>query len=133
MKKSKKHLIIFKIILFIFAIEPFIIYVIKQNNYRSTIDMSLFIIIEYINISLFILSLAFAKKSIHYVLVIIVICYLIISMFIPIYKESHMLPNSHAQDGYYVASGGVEYIIRNIYGIDITNIIDNIKKIGINI
>lgn len=121
MKKINKYNIL-KIIFLIASILPlgvFIIINIIMNDvyyYKST-NYILCIIIEMINT--IILCILIAKEKISKKILILIICYLIVSLLIPVYSTNKIYRKNTTQFPTSI-SACVEIVRRNLYGIDIT-------------
>ncbi len=121
MKKINKYNIL-KIIFLIASILPlgvFIIINIIMNDvyyYKST-NYILCIIIEMINT--IILCILIVKGKISKKILILIICYLIVSLLIPVYSTNKIYRKNTTQFPTSV-SACVEIVCRNLYGIDIT-------------
>ena len=121
MKKINKYNIL-KIIFLIASILPlgvFIIINIIMNDvyyYKST-NYILCIMIEMINT--IILCILIVKEKISKKILILIICYLIVSLLIPVYSTNKIYRKNTTQFPTPV-SACVEIVRRNLYGIDIT-------------
>lgn len=121
MKKINKYNIL-KIIFLIASILPlgvFIIINIIMNDvyyYKST-NYILCIMIEMINT--IILCILIAKEKISKKILILIICYLIVSLLIPVYSTNKIYRKNTTQFPTSI-SACVEIVRRNLYGIDIT-------------
>lgn len=121
MKKINKYNIL-KIIFLIASILPlgvFIIINIIMNDvyyYKST-NYILCIMIEMINT--IILCILIVKEKISKKILILIICYLIVSLLIPVYSTNKIYRKNTTQFPTSI-SACVEIVRRNLYGIDIT-------------
>ncbi len=121
MKKINKYNIL-KIIFLIASILPlgvFIIINIIMNDvyyYKST-NYILCIMIEMINT--IILCILIVKEKISKKILILIICYLIVSLLIPVYSTNKIYRKNTTQFPTSI-SACIENVRRNLYGIDIT-------------
>lgn len=126
MMKSKSTIVIMKIVLVFLIILPLIIYVLlnmilknKFNIYLTT-NYLFFIIIETINL---IIAIFFFVRKINLTkkFILFFCCYFILSMLIPVYHTGY----THAPTGPGSERMGItlKENHRNIYGLDITNLV----------